>query len=48
MEVPNLAVANVLGACVVNLAFLVVADLLQRLNLVCIGVIAAVAAVAFG
>ena len=27
---PNLAVGNALGACVVNLAFLVVVDLLQR------------------
>jgi cation:H+ antiporter len=30
VESPNLAVGNALGACVVNLAFLVVVDLLQR------------------
>lgn len=30
VDAPNLAVGNVLGACVVNLAFLVVVDLLQR------------------
>lgn len=30
VDAPNLAVGNALGACVVNLAFLVVVDLLQR------------------
>jgi cation:H+ antiporter len=30
LQAPNLAVGNALGACVVNLAFLVVVDLLQR------------------
>lgn len=30
IDAPNLAVGNALGACVVNLAFLVVVDLLQR------------------
>jgi len=30
VKAPNLAVGNALGACVVNLAFLVVVDLLQR------------------
>lgn len=30
VDAPNLAVGNALGACVVNLAFLVVIDLLQR------------------
>jgi len=30
VDAPNLAVGNALGACIVNLAFLVVVDLLQR------------------